>query len=339
MLFLDRNTLRGAVMLAALGPLLVAHRPLWAGQPAFFEPKEHYYKAKGSSVSVRWVVEPREVLVGRDLTATLVVTGATNPTEVVKPDLRKLPGFDVFKVTDVPDPPPSPTDKEVRFVYKLAPRGTDVKEVPPLKFSYFNPGAPPGKQQFPSTRTDRDEDTPVITVREAPKVERRVVPLEAPERLFQLEAGADALGRGPFVPGVWAWAAAVLAGPLAAVGWFLVWRRFNPTAARLARARRSRAARRSVEQIRKANRTPDPPAAIAGAVLGYLRARFLLPESTVTPSETMSALRQLDVPAGVAERVAEVLRACDRARFAPTGAETALATEAEALLTRLEALA
>lgn len=309
-----------------------------AKQPQFFEPKEHYYQAKGAAIGVRWVVEPKEVPVGRDLSATLVITGATNPTEIVKPDLRKLKSFDVFKVTDVADPPRTAGDKEVRFAYKLAPRSTAVKEIPPLEFAYFNPNAAEGKR-FPVTRTDRDEDAP-ITVREAPKPERPITPLDAPDHLLALETGPGVLGSGPFVPCRWAWLAAACFGPLAAVGWFLAWRRVYPDAARLARIRRSRAARRATEAIRKAGRTPDPSATIAHAILGYLRTRFPLPESAVTPSEIAHALREFEVPAEVADQTQTVFRACDRARFAPAvGTDASLAGAAEALLARLEALA
>ena len=91
------------------------------------------------------------------------------------------------------------------------------------------------------------------------------------------------LGGEPFVPAGWAWLVAALAGPVAALGWFLVWRRVFPDAARLARLRRSRAARRAADAIRRAARTPDPAATIAGALLGYLRTRFPLPEGAATP--------------------------------------------------------
>lgn len=287
---------------------------------------------------MRWVAEPREVTVGRDLTATLVVTGATNPAEVVKPDLRKLKEFDAFKVTDAPDPPRDPKAKEVRFAYRLAPRSTDVAEIPPLRFHYHNPDAAPGKQ-FPLTTTDRDEPAP-ITVRAAPKTERPVTPVEAPEFAFQIATGPGVLGGGPFVPCHWGWLAAVLLGPLAAGAWYLAWRRVYPDAARLARRRRSRAARRAVALIRRSDRTPDPGGAVAGAALGYLRARFPLPEGAVTPPEVADALRELGVPADACETVADVLRACDRARFAPADdGGPALADDAESLVAKLEAFA
>jgi hypothetical protein len=108
----------------------------------------------------------------------------------------------------------------------------------------------------------------------------------------------------------------------------------------MAHLRRSRAARRATEAIRKAGRTPDPPATIAAAVLSYLRTRFPLPESAVTPAEIEAALQETNVPPDAAELTADVFRACDRARFAPPGDHgAALADNAQAAITRLEALA
>ena len=70
------------------------------------------------------------------------------------------------------------------------------------------------------------------------------------------------------------------------------------------------------------------------------RARFPLPESAVTPSEIGAALAEAKIPLEVAEEVANVFRACDRARFAPSSDDaTALAADAHAAVARLEALA
>ena len=325
---------RGTFFRVAVCSLLTAHCPLF-GQPAFFEPKEHFYKAKGQGVRVNWRVEPTTVSVGSDLTATLVITGAQNPTEIVKPDLRRLKPFDVFIVADVREAPRDAKAKEVRFAYKLSPRSTAVKEVPALKFHYFNPAAAPGKTQFPSTVADAIP----FDVREAPKAARTVVPIDAPEFLFQIATGPEVLGSGPFVPCRLAWLAAVCFGPLAAYGWFLAWRRVFPDAARLARLRRSRAVRRATDAIHKSQRAADPPAAIASAVLGYLRARYPLPESAVTPSDIAASLKELKVSDEHAEQTADVFRGCDRARFGSTSdSGVSLAATAEAAIARLEAL-
>lgn len=327
-----RSAIRIAVGAVALWFILHPSSPILAKE--FFEPKEHYYKAKGySGLKVKWEVPRTAVVEGRELVAALVVTGATNPTEVEKPDLKALKTFDSFTVVPVTDPPRKADDKVVRFGYKLRPRNRSVEQVPALEFYYFNLSAAPGKAQF---RLTHAESVP-ITVSEQPAPV--AVPMTEADHLFSAPTGPDVL-RGPFVPCEWAWGAAALFGPLVAFGWFLVWRRVYPNAQRLAQMRRSRAARRATDTVRKAGRTPDPAATIAGAVLGYLRARFPLPESAVTPPEISAALRDVRVPQEVAEQVADVFRGCDRARFAPANEGTdALASDAEAAITRLEELA
>jgi hypothetical protein len=310
-----------------------------AKQPAFFERKEHYYKAKGVGITVKWEVPQMTVEEGRDLTATLVVSstkpgGLTNPTEVVRPDLAKLPEFAKrFSVTDAPDSPRNPSDKEVRFTYKLRPRNRTVDRVPALEFYFYSSAAAPGKDPFRQARAD----SVTITVTAPPP--KPPVPMTEADRLFHVTTGPDVL-REPFVPGAWAWVAVAGFGPVAALGWFLVWRGLYPDAARLAKLHRSRAARRATDAVRKAGRALDPPAAIATAVLGYLRTRFPLPEAAVTPSEIAAALVEAKVPYETAEQTADVFRACDRARFAPVGDnEPTLGAEAEAAIVQLEALA
>lgn len=322
-----------AVILCLVCTLLTAPYPLLA-QPAFFEPKEHYYKAKGIGLQVKWEVPRTTVEDGREFRATLVVSRASNPTEIVKPDLSNLPEFAKrFKATDVPDRPRMATDKDVRFEYKLQPRNRSVDQLPALDFYYHNTAAAPGTNPFRLTRADS------VTIAVTAPPEPVKVPMVEADHLFRITGGPEVLGT-PFVPCRWAWTAAGLFGPLAAFGWFLVWRRIYPDGARLANLRRSRAARRATDTIRKSGRMPDPAPAIAAAVLGYLRIRFPLSEAAVTPSEIEAALTETQVPADVVEQVVEVFRACDRARFAPPGDRgESLAAEAETAIARLEALA
>src|SRR5436305_183135 len=82
-------------------------------------------------------------------------------------------------------------------------------------------------KQFPATYAD----SVPITVTEQPPP----VPVAMPEadHLFVVASGPEVLS-GPFVPCWWAWGAAALFGPLAALGWFLAWRRVFPNAHRLA---------------------------------------------------------------------------------------------------------
>src|SRR5205823_8856880 len=122
------------------------------------------------------------------------------------------------------------------------------------------------------------------------------------------------LGHQPFEPCYGMWAALLAGGPLVAGLWFVVWRRLYPDAARLARMRRSRAARRATDAIRRAGRTPDPAGTIATAVLGYLRSRFPLPPGAETPGEIGDGLRTAGLSDAEAARAIGFFRRCDEAR-------------------------
>jgi hypothetical protein len=303
--------------------------------PEVGRPTTNFYGAAGAGVRVAWSLDRDTVALGEEIVATLTVTNVTNPRNVARPDLDKLPEYRArFTVTDQPDPQPAAGANEVKFTYRLRPRDLAVEELPRLDFHYYNPALPVGKD-FPMTRTPK---VGITVTPPKPKPAPPAVPLRAPEHLFAVATGATVLDGAPFAPCGWAWAAAGLAGPLAALAWYLAWRRVFPDAARLAKLRRSRAARRAADAIRRAGRAPDPPAAVAGAVLGYLRSRFPLPPGAVTPGEVGAALAELGLPAADCGAVADFLRDCDAARFSPAGdADASLAADAAALVTRLEA--
>jgi hypothetical protein len=311
--------------------LITAQEPPLVGQPT-----ENFYGAQGSGVKVAWSLDRTSVRLDEEIVATLTIAKATNPTKIVRPDLRKLPAFEsLFTILDNPDPPPETDAKAVKFTYRLRPRDRDVKKVPTLEFHYYNPAAAQGKQ-FPLTTTGRAIEITVTAP--APKPAPPVVPLGVPEHLFAVATGPDVLKGDPLVPSYWACVAATVLGPVLALGWYIAWRRIYPDAARLAKMRRSRAARRAVDTIRRAARTPDPAATLANAVLGYLRARFPLPPGAVTPIEIGSALTELGVPASECETATGFFRECDTARFSPSiDNGMSLAADAEALVARLEA--
>jgi hypothetical protein len=304
--------------------------------PLVGRPTEHFYGAAGRGVKVAWQLDRTEVPEDGEIVATLVVSNVANPRNVTRPDLKELKDFhDRFVITDSPDPPPA-NATEVRFSYRLRPRNPQVKEVPTLSFYYFNVAAAEGRQQFKLTHTG--QPIPITVTAAKSKVAAVPVPMTEPEHLFAITTGPGVLGEGLSLGGGWVWLVAGLTGPLLALAWYAAWRRVYPDAARLAKIRRSRAARRATDAVRRAGRTDDPPAAVAAAVLGYLRARFPLPPGAVTPSELGNALAELGVPASECGAVAGFFRECDAARFAPP-ADTgvSLAADAGALVARLEA--
>ena len=302
--------------------------------PLINQPSENFYHAQGRAVKVVWSLDRDSVPEDGELTATLTITGATNPQRVVRPDLKKLSEFESrFVIADKADPMPGERATEVKFSYLLRPRNRSVDKVPTLQFYFYNPAAPVGKMQFPLTTA---RAVP-ITVTEAPKIEPPAIPLGEPDHLFAVTSGQQLLEKRSLNPGYWLWLVVGLTGPLCAIGWFVAWRRVFPDAVRLAKMRRSRAARRAIDTVHRAAKAIDPPAAIATAVLGYLRTRFPFPPGAVTPVEIEATLGELGVDAPECQAIAGFFRACDAARFAPPGDNGAtLAADAEALVNQLE---
>jgi len=209
-----------------------------------------------------------------------------------------------------------------------------VDRLPTLAFHYYNPAAATGKQ-FPLT-TAKEVRITVAAPRQ--KAEPAAIPLTEPEWLMSYAPRPVSLSRS-MIAAEWVWLALALAGPIAALAWYFAWRRIYPDAARLAQMRRTRAARRANNLIRRAHRAPDPPTAVAAAVLGYLRARFPLPPAAVTPGEIGSELGEVGLPRADCLAVEDFFRATDAARFTAMGDNAAsLSHDAIALVARLEAV-
>jgi hypothetical protein len=308
-----------------------------AADPPFFEPKEGYYQARGTRVTAVWSVDRTELPEDGVLTATLTIRGATNPHEIVRPDLRKLQAFtDSFRsIQDVPGMTVTPTASQVTFTYLLRPRDRTVTRLPSLDFFFLNP-AVKNRNPFENARV---KGLDLVVTLPAPRPPPPPVPMAESDQLFEVTTGPRVLGREPLQPGLWAWVALLAAGPLVAVVWLILWRFVYPDAARLARLRRGRAARRATDAIRRAGRSADPSGAVTAAVRGYLRSRFPLPIGAETPSEVGDALKAAGVPEADSEVVAGFFRRADAARFgAPSDTGVSLADEAAALIGRLEAV-
>jgi hypothetical protein len=323
------------VRVAALAVFLVYPSSLLlARQPAFFEPKTGYYNARGTAVKTAWAVDRTTAPEDGFFVATLTVRGATNPQQVTRPELAKLPEYDSrFQVEDVPGAEASAGAKEVSFAYRLRPRNREVNRLPSLNFFYLNPAVKTGNPFQNARATGID-----LVVTAAPRPRPPGVPLDAPDRLFALETGPRLLDPAPFTPGTAAWAALAAGVIVVPVGWYAAWRAVYPDAARAARRRRTRAARRALVAVRAAGRSPDPAAACVAAVMGYLRVRFPFPPGADTPPEVAAGLAAAGVTAGQTDEVVDFLRRCDAARFAPPAdVARSLPTTAAKLVAQLEA--
>jgi hypothetical protein len=315
----------------------------------------------GGPFAVTTKVEPTEVAAEDQLTLTVQVDVAEggsigNLPQLKRPPLGKSDTFRAFAFDDL-DSGYNEYLKRSWFRYLLRPRSTEVKEVPRVKFVYFNPRA--GRYQTtysqPVPLTVRARTAPVAAVELPPLILQE---WKAEENEFLEDYIKMATSSSPWSFAYWwnelaayfgmssnRWqvrlyprnvksysaALAFVAPPLLGVVWYGIWRRRNPDAARLANIRRSRAAAVALRVLTHAG--DDPPRQVRHAIEEFLRARFGLPQSATTPPEVLAYLRSSSSSSGDPEEIGSLLRRCDDARFAPAAAETSdLVAEAKSVI-------
>jgi hypothetical protein len=233
-------------------------------------------------------------------------------------DLRQLPAFaerfDFLETDDNGERRPNPQTWE--FVYRIQPKRDDVAAVPGVPFVFFNPEIQYPRKGFQVAYTD-----PIpLTVRPH---EVYAVPLDAPDNLLKLAAGADLLvTRKPWAPsGPWVVAFLLFAPPAVCAAWYFAWRRLYPDAAGLVRRRRSLAARRALQSLDGMGRlSPEQRAArVAAVVAAYMRGRCDAAAVELSPTEAADCLQGAGCSPALAASAAALFRDCDTARFARDG--------------------
>ena len=278
------------------------------------------------TVRVEWALSAPTVELGNSVKLTLTVRHAVNPRELMRPKLSQRPDFTaLFSLLEsVPEPPPAEDAKAVAFVYSLRPRAVGTIQLPTLKYLFFHPRAPKGREM-----QTRFLDPLTLIVTEPVTKLAPPIPLTGPESFFEPPSGSSsASSRVPLAY----WLALALGAPFLLVAWVVAWRRLFPDAARLAKVRRNRAVRRVLDRLRAAHRKPDPAGETGAAFRQYLSARFGLSVVADTPAEVGDGLRALHFPP---ERVADaekLLRRCDADRFAPKPSGSAVARNAARLI-------
>ena len=311
--------------------------------PLFGRPSVHYYDAIGEQIRVEMSAAPTDVRVEQELALTVRVTGAANPRQVRRPDLRAIDDFAArFHVDDLDDGPAPATADRV-FRYKLRPKNESVKEVPPLLFRYWQP-------QLKYFAATSPEAAIPLTVRPRESSDAVAVPLQGPEFLFHLtdrhDVPAPTLAPAPVSDVVPFF---IFLAPLAACfAWYLWWLRHNPGAAQLAQYRRFRAVRAALDELNSLQRKPDGASVgrIAALVRTYLCERWNLPSTATTPSEVEGGLKNGLLSTALMEQTTAFFRSCDVARFGPVESASfphtfqsdglILASQAKALIQDLE---
>jgi len=315
-------------------------------EPPLAGRQEPFWGAVGTGkFKVATTVQPTQVQVGVPLTLSVRIT-ALGPWQrpPQRYDLRQEPEWARDFLMDNGPDRFFPDRQTWEFDYILRPRSEAVQRVPPLRFVYFRPGLVPAARGYMTTQA------PAIPLTVQPRPEVKPADVQGPtgstaypERFYHLVEGPAVLeSQDPvplFHPRVWV--LLFLTPPLVGAGWYLVWRARYPDAARLARQRRSRAAREALMALYAArNRGRILPATTAEAILTtYLRRRLDLTAVEPTAAEVAGLLERAGCPVALADRTAEFFRTCAAARFAPNfspnGADPGAA--AEQLILALEA--
>lgn len=295
--------------------------------PVAYRPAE-FRGAIGWGLKIRMRATPTELQAEEPLLLTVTITGNGNLQTVQRPDLGQLPRFaQHFHIENLGDRV-SAAEKTREFDYRLRPRTAAVKEIPPLRFVYFNP------KMFPSEKGYQTALAPAITLTVRPRAQVRTAqvqgpPLhvEPPASVYQLATGAVVLrSDSPFaLPGPGALAVLFLGPPVLGGLWYLSWRRRHPQDAHQAHKRRSRASQNALRAIRRLGTGATPAEAQqAETILAeYLRQRLDLRTAEPTPAEVADHLEQAGASATLANEVADFFGHCDAARFAPGLAEKA----------------
>lgn len=317
--------------------------------------------AIGGPFVVTLTAEPNEITAEEPLTLTVRIAvapggNAGNLRELARPALAKLQSFILFAVEDVDDHfIDDPPRREFR--YRMRPRSTDVKEIPRLKFVYFNPRLRADRGYM----TTYSEAVP-LTVKGRMLAEAAKAIDDMPGWVFERPTPDEIRGRqlGSFAR----WLSSVLSAvgiqlgaapavvrsespwlmivtalflpPATCAGWLLWWRRRNPTATRLAQVRGSRSAAVALRKLRACSE--ESARDVAAALVSYLQDRMGMAAADTTPTDVSRALT-VRAPGTLVTQTVSLLKGCDEARFAPAESVQAdLRTAAEVLILEWEAL-
>jgi hypothetical protein len=309
----------------ALSSRLSANLPGEENDPPVIGRIEPFCGAVGSGTfQVEMEAVPTRLQAGDPLTLTIRIRSLglwQRPPG--RPDLLRQPEYAKFRGRFHIDNAGERLDPDRgawEFDYHLRPKSESVTGIPSLLVVYFRPGVIPREKGFMTT------SAPGIPLQIGPRA--RVLPSDLqgntqiaaiPDRFYWIVEGQRVLRqeKPPGLPSSWLLVLLAVAPPAFCFGWYVMWRRLNPDAARLARQRRSRAAQQAIESLAVRNGSRMQASDVGEILAVYLRQRMDLSPLEPTPGEVARHLEEKGFPADLSARVADFFQACDAARFAP----------------------
>jgi hypothetical protein len=278
-------------------PVTLRVRPLpEEGRPAGFSGAVGRFTVRAAAAS-------REVAVGASVRVALTIEGEGNLSAFETPRLGDVPGFDVLGALD-----DRGADRRT-ITYDLAPRAADVASVPPLPFSFFEPGP------APAYRTVRTEALPITVRSHAEATDGTATPSSGAAPVQEFDLWSKLV---EFVE--------VIAAALALLVAIKVYSRSRTRAAER---------RAAVEAFR--TRTAAPGADLADALAEFLAARLACPAASVITPDLAQRLTAAGVAEDVALRAAALLERLVAARYGGGPAPDGAVREAQQIVDALDA--
>jgi hypothetical protein len=310
--FLGRTPVREQPVTAAAVPIEVLPLPV-EGRPADF-----------TGAVGQWNLEvtakPTEVTVGDPITLTMKITGNGNIDTVATPQIKGLDNFKTYDPTSKTTKNELSTTGERVFQQVLIPKSTEVKELPEVRLSFFDPAAK-------AYRTAVQGPVKLLVKAGGPGAVvsggLRARPAEKlGEDIVYLKGDLGPVEASVSWGTVWLLNVTPVLALAGAIGWK---RRRDRLRGDVAYARRSRAARQARRRLDGAGTLDD----VLRTLQSYLGDRLNIPASGIT----MSVVDERQLPG----HIREIFEACDAARFAGVPTDVAaLKQQVEQVIDDLE---
>jgi len=290
---------------------------------------------------------PTNVAVGDPITLRVRIEGKGTLDSIALPSLDDWREFKAYPPTSkVESNDPLGITGAKTFEVVVTPQNTEVKELPPLAFSYFDP-------ELKSYRTIAQPAVKLTVRPSAPQQQPTVLAGGGTETAPQtrdivhikLRAGALGMISPPLVQQ--SWFLGVQAVPLLAWMAAFVWRKRQDNLANNPRLRRQLAVRETVRaglaqlsHLAAANQAQEFYSTVFRLLQEQLGERLDQPASAIT-EEALENLAALGADAALVQSLHELFQQCNEARYAPASTPQQLAgvtTQADAALKGVQQL-
>jgi hypothetical protein len=301
--------------------------------------------------SLAVTASPTNVAVGEPITLKVQVAGRGALDNVTLPPLDDWRDFKAYPPTSKTETTDALGVEGVKtFEQVVVPQGADIKELPALAFSFFDPAQK-------TYRTLRQAPTPIVVrpsggisplAAGAASLEAASNPAPAQQDIVYLKTRLGAVGALSPPLLYRPWFVALQGLPIAAWLGALLWRKRVEHLAKHPRIVRRQAVRRAVRQgltqlrqLAQANQAEEFFALVFRLLQEQLGERLDLPAAAITEAVVDDQLRPRGVPAASLEALRDLFHVCNQARYAPLSSSQELMTflpRVEAILTDLREL-